>query len=279
MKLAGTRNYIMSITALLLAGASSAALADGEPLKGMILSKEGSTLVVRSGGSDVKIQVTPSTRIRATSGALGLQKSEQTEADLLRGLSVEIETASDGQNLTATEIDFKASDLKTAQQIAAGIHSTEGRVATNEQGIATNAQGVSSNSQRIDQAGEMVSVGKSKVFFATGSTVINPAGKHELQAVAAKAKTIAGSRLVVVGRADSTGNPEANQRLSEKRAAAVQAYLLKSCGVLPSEMMPLSAVGESEIAHDPDPPGTAAEARRVVVWIAVSKSSSAAQGQ
>jgi outer membrane protein OmpA-like peptidoglycan-associated protein len=76
----------------------------------------------------------------------------------------------------------------------------------------------------------------------------------------------------VVGRADPTGDAAANERLSEARAAAVTAYLMRSAGVSPASFIPTAALGSAEVAQDPDAPRNAQEARRVTVTIAVSKS-------
>lgn len=266
-------------TALLLS-LSTAAMATEEEFKGMIVQSDGaSTIVVRSDAGDKTVQVTPGTRIRSTGGALGMNRNEQTASDLLRGLAVEVTTEDESGALVATDIIFKGKDLKTARQIAAGLHVTETNVATNAQGIATNASGVASNAagvarnaDRIDNVGELVPVSRTNVLFRTGSATISNDGKAALQALATQAKAITGYRLLIVGRADTTGNSARNQRLSEARAEAVSSYLLKSAGVLPHRILPLAAAGESEIAQDPNPPATAAEARRVTVTIAVSKS-------
>jgi outer membrane protein OmpA-like peptidoglycan-associated protein len=110
------------------------------------------------------------------------------------------------------------------------------------------------------------------VYFATGSTVINAQGQQDLKALVDQAKGIKGYRLVIVGRADTTGNAAANQRLSAARAAAVRSYLVKTSGVSPAQILPTSALGDSPIAQDPDAPQSDDEARRVTVTIAVSKS-------
>ncbi|MGS7457499.1 OmpA family protein, partial [Mycobacterium tuberculosis] len=80
----------------------------------------------------------------------------------------------------------------------------------------------------------LVAAGRTKVFFAVGSATLSAQGKQDLDDIAAKAKAIkAGYRLAVVGRADPTGNAEANKRLSARRAVAVREYLIESAGVLP----------------------------------------------
>jgi outer membrane protein OmpA-like peptidoglycan-associated protein len=247
--------------------APSLAYADDPSLKGMITSHTGQTIVVRSAAGDTPVKLTDTTKIRGTTGALGLRGEDHPPTDLIRGLAVEVTTTGSGADLTATDIVFKNSDLKTAQQISAGL-------ATTDTNVAANAKGIAENSQRIDDVGVLVSAGRTKVFFAVGKTTISPQGQEDLKGIAAQAGAIKGAyRLAVVGRADTTGNVAANQKLSEARAAAVKDYLIRSCGVSPANFIPAASLGSAPVAQDPDPPGTPAEARRVTVTIAVSKSS------
>lgn len=246
----GTLGMLAAMAAL-----PSLGLSEEASLKGMIISHDGATIVVRGGGVDTPVMLTESTKIRGTAGALNVRGDDRAPTDLVRGLPVEVMTVQRGDDLIATAVSFKKEDLRTAQQIAAGLQGTE---------------------ERIDNVGELTAAGRTKVFFTSGSAVLSAAGEQSLQEIATQAKAIKGYRLVIVGRADPTGNAAANQRLSERRAAAVKAYLLQSCGVLPSSILPAAAVGESTIAQDLDPPGTPQEARRVTVTIAVSKS---AQGR
>jgi outer membrane protein OmpA-like peptidoglycan-associated protein len=231
-------------------------------VKGMIISHEGSTIVVRGAAGDTPINITDSTKIRGTSGTLGVRGDDHPQSALIRGLAVEVTT--DGSS--ATEITFKNSSLKTAKQINAGL-------ATTDDQVAKNAAGVAENAARIDNVGELVPAGRTKVFFATGSTTLSEKGKQDLQAIAAQANAIQGAyRLAVVGRADSTGDAAANERLSIRRAAAVKSYLIRSCGVSPANFLPSTALGSAPVAQDVDPPANNDEARRVTVTIAVSKS-------
>lgn len=260
MKTNTIKTAALGITAALLLSVSGAALA-ADVLKGMIVSKDGSTLTVRSGDTNTVVLLTETTKIQSGTGVLGVRQDTRAPSDLIRGLAIEVksaEPAGAGGTITATEISFKNSDLKTAQQISAGIASTESQVAE--------------NAERIDNIGEMKAVDRTNVLFESGSATISAAGKQQLQDIAAKAKGVTGYRLAVVGRADTTGNAAANQKLSERRAAAVTDYLVKSAGILPVRIMASSAVGSSVVAQDPNPPKTQAEARRVTVTILVSKS-------
>lgn len=262
-----TRVAALGIVAAMLSAAPGLALAADAPLKGVITSHTGSTIVVRNATGDTSVQITPTTKIRGTSGALGVRGESHPESALMRGLAVEVTTGADG---AATEVTFKNSDLKTAKQIAGGL------VATDEN-VAANAAGIKANSERIDNVGLLVSAGRTKVFFAVGSATLSEEGKQELQKIAAQAKEIKGAyRLAVVGRADPTGNAAANERLSIRRAAAVKQYLIRSAGVSPANFIPPASLGSAPVAQDPDPPANDAEARRVTVTIAVSKSNQAA---
>lgn len=257
------KRFLTVIAMLMLAmsyAAGGGALAqEAASLRGMITSHNGSTIVVRGSAGDTPVTLTDATRIRGTTGVLGVRGEEHPAADLIPGLVVEVQAVQRDAGLTATEVTFKNSDLRTAQQIAAGLVGTEQRVAE--------------NSERIDNVGQLVAAGRTKVFFAVGSAAISDEGKQALDAIAAQAKAINGAyRLAVVGRADPTGNAAANQRLSEERAAAVTAYLMRSAGVTPDKFIPAAALGSAPVAQDPDPPQNAAEARRVTVTIAVSAS-------
>jgi outer membrane protein OmpA-like peptidoglycan-associated protein len=232
--------------------------------------------VVRTSAGDTHVNLTDTTKIRGTSGALGIRGEDHPASDLIRGLPVEITTTpgETGTNVTATEITFKNGDLKTAKQIGAGLVTTDKGVAANAEGVSKNAKGVAENSERIDNFGVLESAGRTKVFFAVGSTALSEESKHSLHTIADEAKARKGAyRLAVVGRADPSGNAAANQRLSEARAKAVTNYLIQSAGVSPAHFIPAAALGSAPVAQDPDPPGSDSEARRVTVTIAVNKSS------
>jgi len=179
-------------------------------------------------------------------------------------------TMQEGADTVATDISFKNSDLKTARQIAAGLNTTDANVEKNTAGIAANAE-------RIDNVGLLAPAGRTKVFFAVGSSALTAESKQSLDDIATQAKAITGAyRLAVVGRADTSGNAAANEKLSAQRAAAVKQYLMTSAGISPANFIPTAALGDAPVAQDPDPPANAAEARRVTVTIAVSKSNQTA---
>ena len=99
------------------------------------------------------------------------------------------------------------------------------------------------------------------VFFASGSAQIDAAGTATIAEAAAAIKLLpAGSTVLVVGNADTNGDPAANQALSLRRADAVKAALEAAVGSTGYNLA-VSAVGETQPAADP------AQSRRVSITI------------
>jgi OOP family OmpA-OmpF porin len=69
------------------------------------------------------------------------------------------------------------------------------------------------------------------ILFDTGSDVIRPESTPTLKEIASMLKDHADLRLLIEGHTDNTGNADANQALSERRAAAVKQYLVESEGI------------------------------------------------
>ena len=63
-------------------------------------------------------------------------------------------------------------------------------------------------------------------FFDFDKAVLKPAGKTTLNELAEKLQNVKLEVIVAVGHTDSVGNDKYNQKLSERRAAAVKAYLV-----------------------------------------------------
>lgn len=248
-----------AMLATLVAGvfAADGALAQAR-ITGTITANNGDSITVRGNEGDTPVQLTPATEIRGTSGVLGVRGDDHPATDLIPGLIIVVDIVPGAPVLTAEKVTFKNEDLRTARQISAGIVGTEGRVAE--------------NSARIDNIGQLTPAGRTTVYFDVGSAALSAAGRQSLDDIAAQANGLGKPfRLAVVGRADPTGNAEANRRLSERRAQAVTDYLMHNAGITPEKFIPTAALGEAPIANDPDPPRTDAEARRVTVTIGVNR--------
>jgi outer membrane protein OmpA-like peptidoglycan-associated protein len=244
--------------------AVAAAPVEGK-LKGMINGRHGQVLSIATApGQATDVTLTAETRINATSGALGLQSDTRPDTDLVIGLPVEIDTVTNGTAVTAAKITFKSKDLKTAYQVQAGTATQRARLTNAE---AQNAE----LRRRMSEATEYVEKDRATVYFATGKSALSSEGKAELARIAGKAKTIKGYFIGVVGYADPTGDAEANQRLSERRADAVVQYLQKYGGVQPSRVLAPDAMGEDKTTGDVSSEHGLAANRRVVVKVLTNK--------
>jgi OOP family OmpA-OmpF porin len=72
-------------------------------------------------------------------------------------------------------------------------------------------------------------------FFDFDKSVLKPEGRQLLQQVAQQASTIDLETIIAVGHTDSIGTEQYNQKLSERRAASVKAYLV-SLGIDPNRI-------------------------------------------
>lgn len=241
----------------------SPGLAAAEELQGNIISHEGDKLVVRSGEVDTTVTLTPSTKIQAVSGLLKGQREDHPPSDLIRGLAVEIDTVQNGAELDAEKVTFKPGDLKTARAIQAGIEQPRQRL--------TAAQ--AENERRFAQVGQFSVKGSVRVYFATGSAAISAKGMEDLRAFAQQAEATPGSLVRVVGHTDSTGNAATNQRLSNQRASAVTAYLVRNLNIPQEKIMSPAGMGSYVPVDEEASAGGKAQNRRVTAFILVSKAS------
>ncbi len=73
--------------------------------------------------------------------------------------------------------------------------------------------------------GDKITVAADALFDFDKAT-LRPAGKQKLDEVVAKSKAIKLEVIIAVGHTDRFGSDAYNQKLSEKRAAAVKTYLV-----------------------------------------------------
>jgi outer membrane protein OmpA-like peptidoglycan-associated protein len=65
-----------------------------------------------------------------------------------------------------------------------------------------------------------------QIQFETGSAIIKPESYNELDEILKSSVVAEGLKVGVYGHTDNTGNPDANQKLSEDRANSVKNYLI-----------------------------------------------------
>ena len=235
---------------------------EGPEIKGIISARSGDKMqVTAADGTNTVIAINEGTRISGSKGLFGLNRNKLAAASLLNGLPVTVKTLQSGDGLVASQISLQSKDLKTASMIRNG---TDQRFA--EQTEATKA--LRGRMGDIDQYNVKSTT---NVNFDTGKATLSPQAKADLCAAATAAEGMNNALLLVAGYTDSTGSPELNQKLSEKRAGSVVNYLQQACGWKPYRMLTPTGMSEADPLANNDTDEGKAQNRRVAVNVLVSK--------
>ena len=300
------KTIVVSLAALFLFASVSAFAADDE-VKGMIISRTGETLIVKTADGNKTVVLTDDTRTKDDRGLFGLDKQQMSNVVLIPGLKVDVDGTSDEQGrFIAKNITVDGDDLETAEMVQSGLHPTAEQVAanvqrleshsgqleshkvelaahkenigTNQQNIAGNKQQIEANIQNIEEntkrfmaLSEYDLKGEATVKFGVGSSKISASDQEELKKLAQTASASTGYIVEVMGYADATGSPAVNTKLSEERAKAVITYLIQQGGVPMRHIVAPGAMGEyAPVAPNETKTGRA-ENRRVEVKVLVNK--------
>jgi outer membrane protein OmpA-like peptidoglycan-associated protein len=302
------KTIVVSLTGLvLLASLAAFGASDKKEVKGMITSRTGETLVVKSGEGTTTVVLTDSTRTKDDKGLFGLDKQEMSSVVLMPGLKVDIDGVSDDQGrVVAKTITVDGDDLETAEMIESGLHPTAEQVAANvrlleehrgrleshsaqlashKENIETNQQNIAANKQQIEAnvkdiqentdrfmaLSEYDVKGQATVKFKVGSAKVAPEDQEQLKQLAQTATGLKGYIVEVTGYADSTGDATMNTKLSEDRAKAVITYLVQQGNVPVRHIVAPGAMGEYGAAAPNETKTGRAENRRVEVKVLVNK--------
>jgi OmpA-OmpF porin, OOP family len=232
----------------------------GPEIKGIIAAKSGDRIQVQlPDGNSTIISFNEATKIKASKG---LFSSTKLGGDaLLNGLPVTIKTMQAGDQLIASQITLRNSDLKTANMIRTGT----------AQGFAEQTAATAALRGRMGDIDQYNIKGTTNVNFDVNKAVLTEQGKADLCAAANAAEGMDNALLLVVGYTDSTGSDDYNQVLSEKRASKVVNHLQQACGWKPYRMLTPTGMSESDPMADNTTEEGKAQNRRVAVNILVSK--------
>src|SRR5215831_16680908 len=114
---------------------TAAAAQEKAKIQGMITTRTGETLVVKTaGGNATTVVLTDDTNTKDDKGLFGLEKQVMSNSVLIPGLKVKVDGTSDDQGrVVAKTITVDGDDLETAEMIQAGLHPTAQQVAANMQ--------------------------------------------------------------------------------------------------------------------------------------------------
>jgi len=298
---------VASLVVLFFVASVNAFGDDKTEVKGMITSRAGDTLIVKSAQGNVTVVLTDSTRTKDDKGLFGLEKQQMADTVLIPGLKVDVDGTSDAQGrVVAKTITVDGDDLETSEMISSGLHPTAEQVAANvqtleahkqalaghdaqlaaqKQNIETNQQNIAANKQAIEQnikdteentqrfsaLSDYDVKGEATVKFAVGSSKISAQDQEQLKQLAQTAIGLKGYIVEVTGYADSTGSAAVNTKLSEDRAKAVVMYLFQQCSVPMRHMVAPGAMGEYGPAAPNETKEGRADNRRVEVKVLVNK--------
>jgi len=295
MKRSGWGN-VASLFVLVLAGLALAGTvtAQTSQVQGLITGRNGATMTVKTqDGEPVVVALTTDTQVEEVEGALKLRKKQLGLTALIPGLPVQVKgTMNDKHQLVADTVKFKASDLKTAQDIQAGLAPTEQQVAANQAKTEANQQAIAANQKEIEasqakiaanraaieeankrfgEMGEYNILDEVTVLFANGKVDVETKYKPQLIALAQKALTINGYIIQVQGYASSVGSAALNQKLSMERANNVLAILEQDGNIPLTNILAPGAMGSSNPVGSNATTEGQAENRRVVVRVLQNK--------
>jgi OOP family OmpA-OmpF porin len=299
------RPLVMCFLAL---GTAFAAPQGGDvQVRGMIISRSGDTLIVRTSNGNTSVLLDDGTKTRDNVGFLGLGKKDLSNIVLIPGLKVKVDGQSDNQGgVVARTITVDGDDLEAAEMIQSGLHPTAEQVASNvaqlsthqreittsKQNIAANKEDITTNTQDI--AGHALKIEQSMkdiqehterfialadydvkdqaiVKFPVNSSKISPKDVDQLKQLGQRAASLTGYLIEVTGYADATGSAEMNTKLSEDRAKAVVTVLMQQGGVPVRRIMAPGAMGEYGAAVTNETKEGRAQNRRVEVKVIVNK--------
>ena len=162
----------LALTAVALAFSTPAAAQEVEQ-EGVIISRSDDILNVRTRAGDLRVAVSPSTRIKENRSGLSGSRDRGPET-LIPGLIIKAEGHQSGGTLTAEQIEYKERDWRAAIASRAG---------TQEQ-FAEAASERAELKRAIIEGNEYEVRQEATVYFATGSSAIAP--QHSAAAARAR---------------------------------------------------------------------------------------------
>jgi len=268
------------------------AIAQNGQVKGVINGRSGATMSVLSqGGESITVVLTTDTQVLEPEGAF--RKKHLSMTALVPGLAVEVKGSfNDKHQLVADRVTFHGSDLKTAQDIQAGLAPTQQQVQQNQQQIqadqqkiqqqqqelqveeqktAANKAAIAAANKRFGELGDYNILGEVTVLFGNGKVDVDPQYKPQLLKLVQQAMGVTGYVIQVKGYASKVGSAALNQKLSTERAENVTNFLEQEGKIPLTNMLAPGAMGTSkQVASDSTAEGQA-ENRRVVVSILQNK--------
>jgi outer membrane protein OmpA-like peptidoglycan-associated protein len=230
---------------------------------GLILSRNGDTIRIKDkkSGQFVVVNITDNTKIERKGGhLLSFRRAEMDVTAMVPGLTIEAEGTSDAKGrLEVEKISFNPDEFavevaeqkevmanrkaakkadsaaqqsgaaaaqaqSSADQATASANRATADAQTANAVGAADAAAVSMLNKRVSELDDYKNEFEVDVFFARDSAVLNEKAKKDLANLADIAKSLDGYMIEIAGYTSNTLSKEADQKLSEERAAVVAQY-------------------------------------------------------
>ena len=164
-KIPGTLFRFVLIFAVFLF-ACGVASAQNDQVKGVINGRSGNTMsVLTQGGESVTVVLSSDTQVTEPEGLF--RKKHLAMTALVPGLAVEAKGSfNDKHQLVATQVVFHGSDLKTAQDIQAGLAPTDQQVQKNQQQIQADQQKLKQQQEQLQAEEQKTAANKAAIAAA-----------------------------------------------------------------------------------------------------------------
>ena len=233
------RKLTLALTALVLL--TGVAVAQGDQLKGVINGRIGASMTLQTqDAGNVTVILTPSTQVVEPEGVF--RKKHFSMTALVPGLAVEVQGSYNAQNqLVADTVKFHGSDLKTAQDIQAGLAPTEQQVHQNQQEIAQSQEQLQTQKELIQQQQQKLQAEQQEIAQHAAAIEASKAAIAQNKAAIAAANkrfgelaeyNILGEVTVLFGNGKVTVDPEYMPQLLKlaEQAQGVTGYIIQVTG-------------------------------------------------
>ncbi len=279
-----------------------------EKLKGIVVKREPDSFTMSDtmGGPQTVVLLTSETGVKSHKKGVFRGSKEYGASYILRGLRLEVDGVGNSQGqVVASKIRFDEQDLRAAQALKATVDPIEaetreklrqqqeeqerlaGQIAETEavaqsaKADAAKAQEAAEKAQatadyannRINGLDDFDPIKTITVYFKTGSSVLGPKAKTEIDTAAAWVKTqnTKGWVMAVIGYADTTGSSQRNIDLSERRANAVIYYIVSKYKMPLHRLVQPFGYGQLEPVAENKTASGRAKNRRVEIRLMVNK--------
>ena len=246
---------VMLFAGMMYASTSTKQIAAGKKAKviGQIVSRNGDAVSVKEKKTDqmVIVNLTDNTKVEREKGSLRLRKSDMDVTAMVPGLTISAEGVGNAKGqLDASKITFDpdAFAIEVAQQqeinankaaaaqaqstansgvqqaqtaqvsadVAQGTADAAGKAAVGAGALAlADADAVQMVNKRVSDLGDYKTVAEAGIYFPTGQSDLDAAGKADLDKLSQLAMSTENYMIEVAGYASSTGTKAENQKLSD----------------------------------------------------------------